>query len=443
MLKFLVRQPLNSWRSIGWLHRIESILLVGLIYIVTIGKIHRQYLDWLNYDWITQFGLTSLMTNIFSVSFFLSGPFILLYMLPRQSGLHPFYSIPLSSKQLFQLIGYYYFKYQLITTIIYLVFLSALFGINWLASIASLAMMLAFSLIIYISQFKLFIHRKSNSYFISLLLMISILYIVIYLVFFWYLNMPWIIALLILMATGLILWKQWPKENTIHLEIIFPKKSSWRANHKTSRMDFKKMPKFLPAKLQALFNKELLGLWRNPSYRRLKWITIISYVILMILILLSQIENKDLIMTLLTGLIIWLHYSNYFNEKYVQPEPDWYFYTVPFRFHHLWLSKFLVEFMFIIIILASFWIMLTIAGFNLNEQIYIILLMLSFSIVVLSIMLNFQIMFYDDPRLAGYAYHFTIIFLLIMTVNYRLVGPLISIILLSFYFYKSYRYFKS
>ena len=87
--------------------------------------------------------------------------------------------------------------------------------------------------------------------------------------------------------------------------------------------------------------------------------------------------------------------------------------------------------------------MLFISGFNLNEQLNMVLLMLPFSMLVLSIMLNFQIMFYDDPRLAGYAYHFTIIFLLIMTINFRLVGPLISIILLTFYFYKSYRYFKS
>ena len=443
MLKFLLRQPLNSWRYMGWLHRIEIILLVGLIYIVTNGKIHQQYLDWLNYDWITQFGLTSLVTNFFIIALFLSGPFILLYMIPRQSGLHPFYSKPLTSKQLFQLIGYYYFKYQLITTIIYLVFLSALFGINGLASITSLAMMMAFGLLIYVFQFKIFINRKSNLHFLGFHFAIIILYTTIYSIFYWYLNIPWIFNLLILTATGFILWKQWPKEATIHLESIYPKKSSWQVNHQTSRLDFKKIPKFLPAKLQALFNKELLGLWRNPLYRRLKWITFISYIILMIIILFSQIENKDLIMTLLTGLVIWLHYSNYFNEKYVQPEPDWYFYTVPFRFRHLWLSKFLVEFIFIIIILISFWAMLFISGFNLNEQLNMVLLMLPFSMLVLSIMLNFQIMFYDDPRLAGYAYHFTIIFLLIMTINYRLVGPLISIILLTFYFYKSYRYFKS
>ena len=163
----------------------------------------------------------------------------------------------------------------------------------------------------------------------------------------------------------------------------------------------------------------------------------------MVVIVLSHLENKDVFMALLTGIIIWLHYNNYFNEKYVQPEPDWYFHTVPFRFRHLWLSKFLVEFIFISFILAVFWILLFITGFNIIEQLNLLMLMLAFSIVVLSIMLNFQIMFYDDPRLAGYAYHFTIIFLMIMIVNYRLVGPLISIVLLTFYFYKSYRYFKS
>ncbi len=443
MLKLLLRQPLNSWRSMGWIYKIEIIFLIGLIYIVTISKIYKQYMDWLNYEWLTTFVLTSLMTNFFIILIFLSGPFILLYMLPRQSGLHPFYSKPLSSKQLFQLIGYYYFKYELITTIIYMVFLSALFGINWLASIASLGMISVFGLVIFILQFTLFINRRSNSYFLGLLFAIIILYTTIYVIFIWYLNEFWIFNLAIFIVAGFILWKKWPQGDTIHLELVFPMKSTWRENHRMGRLNFKIIPKLLPAKLQVLFNKELLGLWRNPSYRRLKWITFVSYIFLMILTILSQIENKDIIMTLLTGLVIWLHYSNYFNEKYVQPDPDWYFHTVPFRFHHLWLSKFLVEFLFIIIILISFWIMLFISGFNLIEQLNMILLILSFSIVVLSVMLNFQIMFYDNPRLAGYAYHFTILFLLIMIINYRLVGPLISIILLTFYFYKSYRYFKS
>ena len=74
MLKFLLRQPINGWRSLGWLHKIEIILLVGLIYIVTISKIYKLYTDWLTNDWVTSFGLANLITNFFIVSLFLSGP---------------------------------------------------------------------------------------------------------------------------------------------------------------------------------------------------------------------------------------------------------------------------------------------------------------------------------------------------------------------------------
>jgi len=175
----------------------------------------------------------------------------------------------------------------------------------------------------------------------------------------------------------------------------------------------------------------------------LKWITFIIYIILISIIILSPLTNKDIFLILITASLIWLHYSNYFNEKYVQPEPDWYFHTIPFHFHQLWISKFLVEFIFILITMTGFWISLLIGGFTISEQLNLLIFLLIFSIIVLSIMINFQIMFYDDPRMAGYAYHFTIIFLLIMSINYRFVGPLISIGILTFYFYKSYRYFKS
>ena len=69
-------------------------------------------------------------------------------------------------------------------------------------------------------------------------------------------------------------------------------------------------------------------------------------------------------------------------------------------------------------------------------------LLLLFSIITLIVKLNFQILFYDSPRSAGYAYHFTLLFIVIMCINYRFVGPLISLFLLVSYFYKSYRFFK-
>lgn len=443
MLKYLLRQPLNTWRTLGWFHKIEIILLVGLIYIVTIGKLFKLYNDWLGYDWVTSSGLAEIITHIYILSFFLTGPFILIYLLPRQSGLLSFYSKPLSINQLFQATGYYYFKYQAITIIFYLVFLSAMFGINWKIASISACFILICGLIVFIFQFKLFIEKKTITAFWLMIIVIFIIYHIAFALFSWYIKLPWLFDCIILTVAGIYLWKNWPLEGSTHLELIFPQKSHWQKSRQSSRIDYAQIPRLLPVKIQALFNKELLGLWRNSSYRKLKWITFFIYIILIVIIVLSQFENKDIFLILLTGFTIWLHYSNYFNEKYVQPEPDWYFHTVPFRFHHLWISKFLVEFIYILIIITGFWISLLIADFTFSEQLNLVILILGFSIIVLSIMINFQIMFYDDPRLAGYAYHFTIIFLLIMSANYRLVGPLISIILLTFYFYKSYRYFKS
>ena len=229
MLKYLLRQPVNGWRTLGWLHKIEIILLIGLIYIVTIGKIFKLYNDWLTYDWITSFELANLLTHFFILSLFLSGPFILLYLLPRQSGLHSFYSKPLSIKQLFQLIGYYYFKYQAITIILYLVFLSALFGVNWVVAIVSILIILTYGMVVFIVQFNLFRNRQSNLYFWILLFLIFILYICIYNLSYWCFALPWVFDCIFLAAAGFILYKKWPQEDQVHLELIFPKKTIlWR-----------------------------------------------------------------------------------------------------------------------------------------------------------------------------------------------------------------------
>jgi len=52
-------------------------------------------------------------------------------------------------------------------------------------------------------------------------------------------------------------------------------------------------------------------------------------------------------------------------------------------------------------------------------------------------------MFYDNTRLAAYAYHFALLFIVIMILNYRLVGPIIAIGLLIFFIYKNIKYFNT
>jgi hypothetical protein len=65
-----------------------------------------------------------------------------------------------------------------------------------------------------------------------------------------------------------------------------------------------------------------------------------------------------------------------------------------------------------------------------------------FSIFILYIITIIRIIFFDNPRFAGYAYHFLIIFTLVMIFNFYLVGPLITLLLIIYLNYISYRQFQ-
>jgi hypothetical protein len=148
-------------------------------------------------------------------------------------------------------------------------------------------------------------------------------------------------------------------------------------------------------------------------------------------------------LTIIAAIIIWIHYSNHFNEKYVKPEPEWFFNTLPFRFYQIWISKFLTEFLFILMLLILHGIFISLLQVDLYSVFNLTGLLLLYSLIILMAIVNFQMMFYYDPRLAGYAYHFTVIFFVVMSINFRLVGPLVTIFMMFYYLYKNYRYFTS
>ena len=81
------------------------------------------------------------------------------------------------------------------------------------------------------------------------------------------------------------------------------------------------------------------------------------------------------------------------------------------------------------------------AGAESSVQVNILGLLLLFSLLVLTTMINFQLLFYDNPRLAGYAYHFTVLFFTVMSINYRFVGPVITLFMMVLIFYKTRKYF--
>jgi hypothetical protein len=79
----------------------------------------------------------------------------------------------------------------------------------------------------------------------------------------------------------------------------------------------------------------------------------------------------------------------------------------------------------------------------LKSVLIIITVIMAAAHIILFSMLNVKIMFFDNARLAGYAYHFSIIFFGIMIFNYRLAGPVITLIVLIYFLYKNVKYFNN
>ena len=156
-----------------------------------------------------------------------------------------------------------------------------------------------------------------------------------------------------------------------------------------------------------------------------------------------SLREPDKWMMLFSMAVFWIHYNVHFNTKYISADPEWYFRTLPVSFFKMWLAKFAAEILYVLILLFSQWVFLILTGTELGIQLNWIGALFLFSIIILTIVINFQILFYDNPRLAGYAYHFTLLFMVIMALNYHLAGPLTSIALILFYFFKTYRYYNS
>ena len=105
------------------------------------------------------------------------------------------------------------------------------------------------------------------------------------------------------------------------------------------------------------------------------------------------------------------------------------------------LAKFISEFLYILIIILILSIFLIIHGLSLLNILIFLGMVFTFSVFILYLMILMRTLFYDNPRFAGYAYHLTVIFTVIMTLNFYLVGPLITVGILIYLNIKSYRQF--
>ena len=224
----------------------------------------------------------------------------------------------------------------------------------------------------------------------------------------------------------------------------FIKISQGKSKQKRSQVRLFSYPAFqnLPfPKITPLLAKELLNYLRNRKFIRMQISSFFIYSLILLFLHMKVHDNFVLYSSGVTILFIWQHFSLQFNEKYMKAECAVFIKTLPFKYYQIWIAKFISEFLFVFIFLIFLTILYLLLGLPLVEIYQSLFVIILFSLIVLATIINFKIIFFDRPRFAGYAYHFFIIFISVMSVNYYLVGPIIALILLVYFTFYSYREF--
>jgi hypothetical protein len=208
-----------------------------------------------------------------------------------------------------------------------------------------------------------------------------------------------------------------------------------------AKLNYFNFPSLVPASIRPLFVKEILAHIRNPHYMRLKLISLILYIISIGVAEIYLSENYDILILILTLFLIWEHYSHQFNEKYVSKEPINFFKALPFKYYQYSLAKFFSESLYILIIIIICMTAAFLHGLSPTKILNLLVIITVFAFFILYLITIIRIIFYDNPRFAGYAYHFLVIFTFVMSWNFYLVGPFITLMIILYLHFWSYRIF--
>lgn len=446
MIRYLLKQPVHIWRFLGMRVKAELLVLLVIVFLYPAGRLQILFTGWINQNSVTPQGLMLFTVQAFRILVYLGGPFIFRYLVSRQKAVRIFYMRPLTPANALRFLVYYSVKYQLLTALLIAPVLWAIaVCAGWFAGLMGSFLFLIYLTAIVIFQALLLTRLGNNNRFVMINMTLLVFHSTLWFVMYHYTSFIWFYEIAVLMALFFIsvIWLR--SGEAIHLEKLYPPGGDF-----TIRKGITKIGRFCPPirfhrtlPMYMLFRKEWLSMWRNSRYRRLKMMTFLVYIVCLLMIHFSATEYKEVWMLVLALGIHWIHYSNSFNEKYALPDPAWLLFNMPLRYHQLWLSKFIAEFIAVVPLLILLWVMLMLGRVNPIAQWYIILTVLLFALFVLAAVINFKILFYDAPRLAGYAFHFLIVFILVMSLNFRFVGPVIGLSLFLYYTYKSYRYFKA
>jgi hypothetical protein len=440
---YFFKQYKNTWKNLVLRIRIEIFILFIIYFSFFATRLIKLFNDQLSNFNSTPFGLSQFLLHglILLISF--SVPFIHLNLLPKQKSLVYYRTLPLNKTNTFWLLFFLHFKYQIVAFIVMLpVFIALLATVGIVHSFYFFVSLLFYQtiMILFISELAVSSNRKHwilLKYFFSILLIFTIYFLLYFLTEYYFAFDPifLICAIIVLTHRYKNLWINWDNYIGITgLDTIKQKiKTKWLIYS-----DFYKLPL---GKIKPIFAKEFLNYLRNRKFIRLQIISIIIFLSILFVLHLNVQNNFVLYSSFITILFIWQHFTLQFNEKYIKADSAFFMKALPFKYHQLWIAKFINEFIFVFTVILFLMIFYFIKGFVISEILQSLLMVLIFSLIVLATIINFKIIFFDRPRFAGYAYHFFIVFIAVMSYNYYLVGPIIALILLTYFTYYSYREF--
>ncbi len=442
MLPLLFKQLLNFWKSLEIRYKIELFIMLVIIFAVISSRLSISFENWLN-EGKSPGHLTLLISNFFSVLINISTLSIIVWLIPRQKGLANLLTQPFDSRKTNQVLIFYSLKYLSLYLILLLPVLLVVFAELGLWSAISSFIIISISVAFFLQSFFWMRNRTES---VSIFILSGIIFIALYyitLLLFYRLTEYIILfqtsVIFLFLVSTIFIYSN--KRIILNLEnfVSFQIKTYKKKSLKISNY---KLPEIFSQTLQVLFEKEYFSLWRNSRYKKLKIYSFATYILIFVVITLNKPEYVEILITAISCIFIWFHYISRFNEKYTFPEPAWFLQTQPIKFRHLFLAKYLNEIPLIIGFSIPALLALNISHAPFAVQSSSFLLILVFAHIVLFSMINFQLMFFDNARLAVYAFHSSVLLFTIMIFNYPLVGPLIAFSLMIFFFYKNVKFFN-
>ena len=421
LLRYYAKQGWHYWHNLSLRFKIE-LFIVGIIFVSFFSeKGAHLFFQLLNSRDITQIGLAVFTLHLILLFYAATVPFMYYILLPKQAGFHVLRVQPLAGSSMVMVLFLSSLKYQLIPL---LLMVPLLIAFTLTTNVFAVAYFVT-GILIYPLLFILTIHFLkifTDSYYksISLYFLFWSIYFLFFTGLYFYLDHYLLYqSVFLMLICGWFYYKRGILDNQ---QYWFNKvKKSVRAQSFTF-IQYHDFPKIM----RPLFARETLVSLRNIRYIRLKLISTMLYILLLLAGHEYFPDNYIHFVAAVTFLFIWLHYAYQFNEKYVQPEFPLFMRTMPVKFFTLVSARILSELIYILLLLVLQNVVLMLAGTAIATILYLSAGIIIFAGFILYIIAIVRIQFYHNPRLAGYAYHFLVIFSVMMIANFYLVGPLIT-----------------